>query len=254
MVYTHALVTRPRPQLDELAGWLESAHLKPVAMPAFDFEATDEPIAPDAAWRGAGQRLLVFTSPRAVHYGLPALAGPMLWGSRVASIGPATTRALNESGIECLQAPGPDFVSEALLALLAEELPLGQEDGPESGAAVILTAPGGREALSEGLARQGWDVRVAPVYRRRLLDPESDALAAVEGAERLLSIWTSGVALEHLLAAFSDKALRKVRAGTAIVVSERLAALAEEQGIGQVRVSEGPSNGDILKCFHLLDV
>ncbi len=244
MVYTHALVSRPRPQGDELAGWLEAAHLEPVHLPVFRFEAVDEPVSGDRAWRESSSRLLVFTSPRAVHFGLPALEGRMLWGSRLASIGPATTRALSGAGLDCLQAPGPDFDSEALLDFIQDTL--------EPGAALLLTAPGGREALRKGLVARGWAVREVPVYRRLLLDPEPKEVGRLEAAERVLSVWTSGTALEHLMERLSDKARRLVRQGTAIVISERLADLAREQGIGDVQVTEGPGNGDILKCFHLL--
>ncbi len=242
MVYTHALVTRPRPLLDELAGWLESTGMKPVAMPAFDFASTDEVIAADDDWRAAGSRLLLFTSPRAVHFGLPALAGPMLWGSRIASIGPATTRSLSDAGLACVQAPGPAFDSEALLEHLAHSL--------EPGAAVILTAPGGRGALQPGLEALGWRVRLVPVYRRVPLDPTSEAIAKLEKADRVLSVWTSGQALEHLYARVPEKVQRRLRHGTAIVVSDRLAEVARGLGLRDVRVAEGPSNGDILKCFH----
>jgi len=244
MVYTHALVSRPRPQLDELAGWLRSANVEPVPMPAFRFEAVGEPVRADADWRAAGSRLLLFTSPRAVEFGLPVIEEPMLRESRMASIGPATTRAVTEAGHDCLQAPGPDYVSEALLAHLDDVL--------EPGAAIIIAAPGGRDALRRGLAERGWKVRVAPVYRRLLQDPEADAGSRLERAERVVSFWTSGAALEHILDQLPDEALRRVRSGTAVVVSERLAALARKRGMGEVVVAKGPANEDLLEAFHLL--
>lgn len=245
MVPTHALVTRPSPQLEELATHLEQAHLKTVCMPAFRFEARERHIVPDEAWRRERNHLLLFTSPRAVAFGLPALSESMLRDGRVAAIGPATARILAEAGYEPLQAPGPDFDSEALLDSLDGRL--------EPGAAVILAAPGGREALHQGLEARGWSVRLVPVYERVLIDPEPEAIVALEAADRVLSFWTSGVALAHLLGKLSERARRSVRAGTAIVISERLAALARDHGIAEVRVAEGPTNEDLLRCFQSID-
>lgn len=242
MVYTHALLSRPEPQLTELADWINAAHLTPVRMPAFTFAATDETVGPDASWREHTTRLLIFTSPRAVDFGLPAVQGPMLWGCRVASVGPATTRALADSGLDAIQAPGPDFDSEALLACIKASL--------EPGAAVILAAPGGREAIQRGLESMGWQVRMVPVYQRKLQDPEPSAMKALESAEGVVSVWTSGTALEHLMGCLSEPAQRRVRAGVSIVVSERLKTLAREQGCSDVRLAGGASNGELLKAVH----
>ncbi len=98
MVYTHALLSRPEPQLTELANGIRVAHLNPVGMPAFTFAATGETVAPDKAWREHPSRLLVFTSPRAVEFGLPVVPASMLRESHIASVGPATTRALAAAG------------------------------------------------------------------------------------------------------------------------------------------------------------
>ena len=244
MDHTHALVTRPSPQLEELTGLLEKAHLRAVRMPAFRFEARERRIVPDEAWRRESSRLLLFTSPRAVEFGLPALPESMLGESRVAAIGPATARVLAEAGLDAVQAPGPDFDSEALLETLGEQF--------EPGAAVILAAPGGREALQQGLEAGGWSVRLVPVYARVLIDPEPEAIETLEAAERVLSFWTSGVALAHILGKLSERALKRVRAGTAIVISERLAGLARDQGIAEVRVAAGPANADLMRCFQQL--
>lgn len=242
MIYTHALLSRPEPQLTELAGWIKSAHLTPVCMPAFTFAATTEPVTPDPAWREHAVRLLIFTSPRSVEFGLPAIPGPMLRGSRIVSVGPASTRALADAGMDALQAPGPNFDSEALLEMVKTSL--------EPGAAVILAAPGGREAIQAGLEAMGWKVRLVPVYRREPLAPGPAEIEELEKAEGVISIWTSGTALKHVLGNLSEKGARQVRAGIAIVVSERLAKLAREQGLGDVRLADGASNDDLLRAVH----
>ncbi len=56
------------------------------------------------------------------------------------------------------------FDSDSLLACVRAEL--------QPGAALILAAPGGREAIQDGLEATGWQVRLVPVYRRELLTPD----------------------------------------------------------------------------------
>ena len=241
MSFTHALVTRPNPQLEALATRLEQEGLQVIRMPAFRFEAREHHVAVDAAWQQAGHRLLIFTSPRSVQYGLPALEGGMLEAGTVAAIGPATAKALREAGLEPFQPDDAGYDSEAMLAALDRHF--------SPGAAVILAAPGGREALQQGLAARGWQVRLVPVYARVLIDPEPSAVAALEAADRVVSFWTSGVALTHLLGGVSSRARERVRSGMAVVISERLAALAREQGVEDIRIAAGPSNDDLLRCF-----
>ena len=101
----------------------------------------------NGGWSAAEHRLLVFTSPRAVEHGMRVLPPAMLEGARVASVGPATSRALAAHGIEPVQACGPTFDSEALLERIGADL--------APGAAIILTAPGGRDALRRGLETPG---------------------------------------------------------------------------------------------------
>ncbi len=238
------LITRPQPQLDDLAARLRDVGLSSIAMPAFEFEAIGDPLAPDSDWSAAERRLLLFTSPRAVEHGMRVLPPAMLADARVASVGPATSRALAAHGLEPVQAGGPAFDSEALLERIGTDL--------TPGAAIILTAPGGRDALRRGLEALGWSVRVEGVYRRVPLDPPAAAVTALERAGRVVIVWSSGTALEHLMAALSGEARARLRAGPAIVVSERLATLARGQGIGHVVVADAPDNAALAACCRRL--
>ncbi len=242
MRYTHALVSRPRPQLDELAARLEAAGVSPVALPAFRFEAQADRVAADAAWRDRDTRLLIFTSPRAVTFGLPALDTDMLAEARIAAIGPATARALADAGLEPLQASGPRHDSETLLDHLDALLP--------PGAAVIFAAPGGREALEQGLRSRGWAVRLVPVYRRVAIAPDPAQVARLERADSVVSFWTSTTAMEHLLESLTPMARERVLDGTAIVVSERLAGVARSHGFREVHTAGGASNRSLLAAFE----
>lgn len=242
MDFSHALLTRPRPELDELAASFGREDLVVVAVPAFRFAPTGRRIEPDSDWRTARTRLVLFTSPRTVRFGLPVLERGLLDDAALAAVGPATAHALEAEGLACLRSPEPPYDSESLLAHLKGRF--------EPGAALILAAPGGRDALRRGLRAAGWKVRLEPVYERVPLEPDRKQVKALERARRVVSVWTSGNALDHLLDSLSDAAVARVRAGAAIVVSERLATLARARGFGDVHVAPGPGNADLVRCYR----
>ena len=64
----------------------------------------------------------------------------------------------------------------------------------------------------------------------------------LEQARGVLSIWTSGYALQHLLQVLSPAAQRQVLDGIVILPSQRLQALAQALGGADVRLSDGASN------------
>ncbi|MEJ2534834.1 MAG: hypothetical protein P8008_05050, partial [Gammaproteobacteria bacterium] len=70
MNISHVLVTRPEPQASELASMLRDKGIAPILAPAFAFEETGQVFRPDPEGRAAPARLAVFTSPRAVSFGL----------------------------------------------------------------------------------------------------------------------------------------------------------------------------------------
>jgi uroporphyrinogen-III synthase len=237
MRFSHALATRPEPQQAELVEALGSLGLEVVSLPAFRFEA--QPVPPDLAAQ-ARDALLIFTSPRAVSFGLAALGGALPDGARAAAIGPATRAELGNSGIAALQAPGNRHDSEALLTAL---------DGEATpGCALIFAAPGGREALERGLRDRGWRVSMAHVYRRVPLPPDPEEAGRLDGASRVLSLWTSGTAMDQVLDGLAEPARATVLRGTAIVASPRLASLAEARGFDAVVTAEGAANAALLEA------
>ncbi|MEE4173151.1 MAG: uroporphyrinogen-III synthase [Xanthomonadales bacterium] len=235
MTFTHALATRPEPQQTELVQGLAALGLDVVSLPAFDFEALPPPAD---LLEQARDALLVFTSPRAVAYGLTALGGALPKGARAAAIGPATGAALAAQGIEALQAPGTSHDSEALLATIDRQ--------PAPGGALILAAPGGREALQRGFAERNWTVTLAPVYRRVPRVPDTAEASRLGTARKILSLWTSGVAMEQLLEGLGHREKQAVLAGTALVASGRLARLAERHGFQAVVTAENATNAALL--------
>ena len=74
---TKVLVTRPEAASRELAGELENHGLSAVVMPFYTFKSRQPDTEPATAWRDGNRRsLAVFTSPRAVEFGLPFLPRP----------------------------------------------------------------------------------------------------------------------------------------------------------------------------------
>ena len=239
MKISHVLVTRPEPQASELAAMLRECGVTPIVAPAFTFEGTGRRFRPDPAWRAAPERLAVFTSPRAVAFGLAEGVADSLRDARVAAIGPATAKALGERGLAALE-PADGYTSEALLAH--------PELSRRPGRAIVFAAPGGRQALKRGLEALGWAVRVLEVYRRVPLAPGPEVARRVLDAARLASVWTSGNAFDGLLGALGGPARDRVLGGLVVVVSERLGAIARDRGAGRVAVAAGPDNASLLAC------
>ena len=99
------------------------------------------------------------------------------------------------SGIRVGVTAAKGYTSEALLETLeGEEVPVSRPRG----AAFIIAAPGGRQALADGLTRLGWKPCFIMVYRSQPAALNPDAMAALADAAGLLSVWTSGNAMTGL--------------------------------------------------------
>lgn len=242
--HSHVLVTRPNPEGDELASRLASAGLDAVTLPAHGFEADPPKHWPD--WKGTAHRLAVFVSPRAVRFGLKALPEGYLDGARVAALGPATASALEANGLVVDLQPQEEATSEGLLQST------GLSD--RHGTAVILCAPGGRQALQLGLEQRGWTVHVQPVYRRHPLPLDPERVAALTGARSILSVWTSGLAMDHILGELPPATARRVCEGTFLVISRRLAARARALGAARIELADGPGNDALLSAITRLSI
>ena len=252
MTFSHVLISRPRHEAEELAAMLVPLGLEAVVQPAFDYhplEARAE--APEAfAELEAAQPsdLLVFTSPRAVAMGLPQLPREVLWRARVAAIGPATAHALRAGGVQVDVTARSGYTSEALLDTLAREPAV----DPDERAAFIVAAPGGREALADGLARLGWRTRFIMVYKPLPAALDRDALSTLAEASGLISVWTSGNAMTALSQRLPPATWFQICQGDWVVISERLQRLARAYGPSQIHLAGGPGNGAILAAIRAL--
>jgi len=249
--FTHALITRPQPQGDELAALLAPLGIECVAQPAFEYVPVDASAGqPDAcaALKTAGpDDLVLFTSPRAVSHGLPQIPAASLGRARVGALGPATAQALQAAGIRVSLRAAQGYTSEALLETLSGE------SVPATGSsAFIIAAPGGRTTLAESLEAQGRAVHTLMVYRAEPAMIDRAALDRLESAEGTLSIWTSANAMNALSQRLPPAAWFRICQGDWLVISDRLRRLARAYGPPRIHLAGGPGNDAIVIAVRAL--
>lgn len=243
------LVTRPEPDCSALARQLEASGVGALCVPAFRFEARSPDPATVEAWRRAPRRLAVFTSPRAVAFGLQAVPPADLAAAAIAAVGPATARSLGRRGLRVLQPDQGGYTSEALLEHPDLQHPgLRRQDPAGDAAALIFAAPGGRRLLLERLAARGWRTALAEVYQRVALPPDAGVGARIEKAGLVISLWTSAIAMDELLPALAGPVRQKVLDGVFVVISPRLEEYARRHGAATVRQATGPDNEALARC------
>jgi uroporphyrinogen-III synthase len=251
--FSHVFISRPRREAEELAAMLAPLGLQTVVQPAFDYVALDaheaDPQTCAELESSTGRDLVIFTSPRAVTHGLAQLPREALLRLRIAAIGPATASALAAAGIPVAISSAEGFTSEDLLAALASE---SSADSGRPGNAFVLAAPGGRQALAEGLARQGWRVKMLMVYRPEPVALDRAELALLDDATDLLAIWTSGNAMNALSQRLPPATWFRLCQGEWLVISERLRRLARAYGPPRIHLASGPGNGAILAAIRSL--
>ena len=236
---TQVLVTRPKEASQQLAEQLDALGLSPIVMPLYTFAARKPSFEMATAWPTPGARkLAVFTSPRAVRFGLSYIPKEFVSDLEFAVIGSATGAKLESLGhASHLQAPA-GFTSEDLLKM--------PELASLPGDAVIFCAPGGRKALASGLAGLGWNVVKAMVYERLTLPPARGQIEAISQADDLISIWTSVSALELAREHLPGSAWAKILCTPALVISTRIQHHLQQQGARRVELADGPGNTDLL--------
>ena len=225
--------------------------LQIVVQPAFEFiscdVASEQPeVLADLAGSNA-PHLLIFTSTRAVEFGLAQLSLELIKKQKIAAIGPTTANALTAAGVFVNVRPASGFTSEALLNSLAKDSP-GFISPQKS--AVILAAPGGRRKMEDGLREMDWSVRTLMVYGRETVALDKQALEGLKEADNILSIWTSGNAMKALSQRLQPATWFKICAGEWLLISSRLKRLARAYGPTKIHRSSSPANTDLFTAIR----
>ncbi len=170
---TTVAVTRARAQASELARRLHELGAGVVQAPAIRTRTLDGPPLDPSPYD-----LLCVTSANAVPALFERLAAGgrdarSLAGARIASIGPATTRALAERGIAA-DVTAERSVAEGLVEALAD-VPARR--------ALVARAREAREALPDALRARGVDVDVLDLYETLVEPLEPDVLARARAAD-----------------------------------------------------------------------
>jgi len=218
------LVTRPRAQSAGFATLVAEAGGTPLLFPVLEIEPIElDPVsrtrfAPDAHdWT-------VYTSANAVYHSLQQLPRPDR--SKIAAIGRATARALEDHGLLVHAVPAGTSESEGLLALAAFQDPAGRR-------ILIVKGEGGRTLLREELARRGAEVFTVEVYRRVRGRPDAatlEELARASGQRRMAVAATSTETLEALLGIAPESRVPRLRDSLLLVPGARVAAAARDHG------------------------
>jgi len=243
---THVLVTRPIEAAQQLADQLSALGFSPVVMPFYTFAARRPGIDLSAA-RSAEEtrKLAVFTSPRAVEFGLAFMPGKNMLGDlEIAVVGSATRASLEAAGYPVHIQAGSGFTSEDLL-----QAP-GLVENP--GVAVIFCAPEGRETIAEGLESLGWKTEKAMVYERVPLQPDPGQLTRLRNCGDLISIWTSVSALKIAEQYLPRDVWGKILVSPALVISSRIQHHLKQLGASSVELADGPGNPELLRSVARL--
>ncbi len=240
---TSVLITRPRAAALQLAGPLGQLGLQPIVMPLYTFSPRQPEIDISTALVSGNRRtIVIFTSPRAVRFGLEHIPTDLLSSLEFAAVGAATRARLEASNLQVTLQADSGFTSEDLLQVPALAV--------DPGLAVIFCAPGGRRKLAAGLQELGWSVSMAMVYERQPLKPSQQQVDELLAAGDLVSVWTSisafDLARELLPAAAWDKILHT----PALVISARIKHHLQQAGVARVEVAGGPGNKDLLRSLQ----
>lgn len=226
------VVTRPRQQGESTAKALRGAGASVIELPVLEISKVTCGIDVGAL---AKAYAVIFVSANAVEHGLPCLrecGGPPA-GALIASIGHATTRALNEAGIFDVVSPQQSIDSEGLLA--TPQLQHAQVNGQHVVLVRGKSAAGGRALLETTLAARGARVQVVECYERRDLTPPSGQIESlVKSMQSNFAMMALSVeTLDSLMKSFAGRET-SLKSAWLLVPHARVAAAARARAFTRV--------------------
>jgi len=239
------LVTRTKPQGASLCRRLAASGWRVLYGPPIRLEGPSDPLA-------TATRLskllpadrIILTSSRAVEETLRLVSPDVLNAASLIVPGAGTARMARRFGLTSIHYPEQGGSSEALL-----ELPLLQR--PSALRVLILAARGGRRYLGEELQRRGARVERLHVYRRVEQALPFDVLQTLQATETVISLISSGGALNGLLHQLPEDLWRRLCRWPVIVPSRRVAKLAESLGCRLVIEASGADDDAMIESLSL---
>ncbi len=240
------VVTRPLSQAQQLLETLESHLATTVHFPVIAIHQTENITAVQQQFNNlANFQIVIFISANAAHYAI-TLAKEFditFDNCKLAAVGPATKRALENHGYEVDIIPQIDFNSEALLADSSFKSIAGQS-------ILIVRGHGGREYLRDTLESRGAHVEYAEVYQRKLPKnrnsinlnelPINSSFVLLYSIESAQNLWSLCRPEEH-------EWLKRV---TFIIASERIAkATTRVEYVNNSIIAENPSDQAMLAAL-----
>lgn len=244
------LVTRPAHQAAQLIELIETAGGNALPFPTIEILP---PHNPDAALKQFQQLeqfdILLFISANAARIGLEMIQQQrgLPQHIQIAAVGKATTRALNQAGVEVDILPEHRFDSEGLLATPQLQAVAGKH-------ILIVRGEGGRELLAHTLRERGAEVQYAEAYRRTI--PQTDPTPLLQAWRKNhldAAIVTSNQSLDNLITMVGEAGYQPLLQTPLVVISERTREVALERGFYHPpQLATSPSDGAILDTLTTL--
>jgi uroporphyrinogen-III synthase len=242
------LVTRPEHQAGKLCQLLVDQGLAPVRFPTLAIQASSDMVLLRRTLANLGKfQWLIFISANAVNFALKANGGkiPQLNSVSLAAVGQATALALADAGLTVNVVPEQGFSSEALLSEPRLQNLYGQR-------ILIVRGEGGREELAETLRERGAETEYLEVYRRVVPEIDKTEMQGLLEEQELAAITiTSGEALQNLLMMTASEYHPLLLATPLIVVSGRIAQLADDMGFKQIVVAAQVADMAIIEAVTM---
>lgn len=210
------LLTRERSRSEDLADQLESLGATVIIFPTISVSANLSERSRDLLGQLGDFRWIVFLSPNGVRYFLEGLREVgrdlrSLAGTRIFSMGPATTDALVKAGILPDLSPSDSHGEGVVAAFRA--LPK-----PHSGKILLVRGDRGTGTIPRGLEETGYEVETVEVYENTLPTVPSyrkeRLKALLEDGTIDLAVFYSPSAIKGLLSLYPDhvEAISKIPA------------------------------------------
>jgi len=244
----HILVTRPQQQSGTLITLIEQHGGQAIAFPTLEIVPVINDSLKQQLKNIKAYQWLIFISANAVNFAVAANNGKIepFTQLKIAAVGKATEKALENVGLTVDLVPKTGFNSEALLAtdvfLQVKEQRI-----------LIVRGEGGREILAQALRERGAMVDYLEVYQRIMPVAKAKTaavLTALQQGQIDMIIITSGQILQNLLLLLEKHRtlLFNIRL---VVVSERIEQLAKSLGFKHIVVSS-PDDRAILNTMVML--